>query len=78
MAYYVWAQWYWPAPVFTTVRSDEICYGKKHVHGLQPTPAQVEAVIADLRARVEKIAASRTPALSFPTGFQPDVRTRSD
>lgn len=78
MALYVWAQYYYAAPVTKTIKSYEICYAKKHVHGLQPPPADVAAVSADLLGKVNSAGTQAGANPPVPVGYQPEIRTRSE
>jgi len=52
MAYYVWLEYYCAAPVSKNVKSDELKYADKHVHGLQPTTTQQDSLLPSLYANV--------------------------
>ena len=77
MAYYVWAQYYYPAPVNRNIASYEICYSKKHVHGLQPSNAQIAEVSADLLIKVTAAGTLAGQIPPVPAGYVPEIRTRS-
>ncbi|CCH76996.1 hypothetical protein BN12_1570011 [Nostocoides japonicum T1-X7] len=77
MAVYVWAQYYYAAPVNRNISSYEICYGKKHVHGLQPTPQQIAEVSADLLNKVTAAGTTAGQIPPVPAGYAAEIRTRS-
>ena len=77
MTYFVWAQYFYPAPVGKTIKSYEVEFGKKHVHGQKPSANEIAEVSNDLLTKVTDAgnAAQQNPAV--PADYAPDVRTRS-
>ena len=77
MALYVWAQYYYGAPVNKTIKSKEIKYAEKHVHGLQPPANDVAEVSDDLRDEVEAAGNSAGQNPAVPAAYAPEIKTRS-
>ncbi len=77
MALYVWAQYYYGAPVNRTISSYEICYSKKHVHGLQPKAKQVTEVSNDLFNKVTAAGTQAGQNPPVPAGYAAEICTRS-
>jgi hypothetical protein len=77
MALYVWAQYYYGPPVTKTIKSYEIQFAEKHVHGLQPSAKDVAAVSEDLHAKVEAAGNAAQQQPPVPANYAPDIKTRS-
>lgn len=77
MALYVWAQYYYGPPVNKTIKSYEIEYATKHVHGLEPTEKQKDEVRADLLTKVDAAGTQAGQNPPVPAGYAPEIKTRS-
>jgi hypothetical protein len=57
MTYVVWLEYFAPTPVSKNVKSDEHEYGKKHIHGQQPTQADIDGLRTSLEVNVAAVYA---------------------
>jgi hypothetical protein len=87
MSYYVWLQYYCPAPVSKSIKSDELKYADKHQHAVQPTEQQKTSLLPSLYANVQAAYANYNVAHAGAPVLYPgdptvlagrEVKTRSE